>query len=66
MGLNWDDLRIFLAVARARSLTGAARLLGISQPTVSRKLAALERRLGVKLFERVRAGYDLSASGAEI
>jgi len=66
MGMNWDDLRIFLAVARARSLTGAARGLGISQPTVSRKLAALERELGVKLFERGRDGYDLSASGAEI
>ncbi|MFC6639628.1 LysR family transcriptional regulator [Sulfitobacter sediminilitoris] len=66
MELHWDDLKIFLAVARAGSLTGAARRLRVSQPTVSRKLAAMEQAFGVKLFERNRDGYQLSGPGAEI
>ena len=66
MSMDWDDLRYFLAVARARSLTGAAHQLQVSQPTVSRRLAAMEQTLGVKLFERGKDGYDLSAPGAEI
>jgi DNA-binding transcriptional LysR family regulator len=66
MGIDWDDLRYFLAVARARSLTSAAHSLKVSQPTVSRRLAAMEQRLGVRLFERGKDGYDLSGPGAEI
>jgi len=66
MDMQWDDLKVFLAVARAGSLTGAARSLSVSQPTVSRRLAAMEHAFGVKLFERNRDGYELSASGAEI
>ena len=42
--MNWDDLRYFLAVARAGSLSAAGRTLGVSQPTVSRRLAAMEAR----------------------
>ena len=66
MDMDWDDLRFFLAVARAGSLTAAARDLGVSQPTVSRRLAALDSRLGVKLLERTAAGYVLAPAGAEI
>ena len=64
--MNWDDLRFFLAIARSHSLTAAGRKLGVSQPTVSRRLAAMEGRLGVRLFDRTKAGYELSAPGAEI
>jgi DNA-binding transcriptional LysR family regulator len=63
---NWDDLKPFLAVARAGSMLGAAKLLGVSQPTVQRRITALEKSLGCPLFERYPSGYRLSASGAEL
>jgi DNA-binding transcriptional LysR family regulator len=53
--MNWDDLRFFLAAARAKTLTGAARRLGVNQTTVARRLEALEGELGVKLFDRTPA-----------
>ena len=55
--VDWDDLRTFLAVARAGSLADAARGLGVSYSTVSRRLAALEHGLGVRLFDRSGAAY---------
>ncbi len=64
--MNWDDLRYFLAIARNNSLSAAGRALNVSQPTVSRRLAAMEAQFGVTLFERTRAGYELSVPGAEI
>ncbi|WP_329453865.1 LysR family transcriptional regulator [Streptomyces sp. NBC_01497] len=54
--LDLGLLRTFLAVHRARSLTGAARALGISQPTVSAQVQALEQQLGRQLFERLPRG----------
>jgi len=54
--MDWDDLKIAHAVARHGSLSAAARALGSTQPTVSRRLTALERRIGVKLFEREAGG----------
>ncbi|MFD2262423.1 LysR family transcriptional regulator [Lacibacterium aquatile] len=51
--LNWDDLRLFLAVMRAGSLLAAARDCGLSQPTLSRRIKALEDWAGVALFDRV-------------
>jgi DNA-binding transcriptional LysR family regulator len=66
MAANWDDLRFFLAIARARSLTAAGRALGVSQPTVSRRLEALEARLNVRLFDRTRLGYELTAMGMDL
>jgi DNA-binding transcriptional LysR family regulator len=66
MTSDWDDLRFFLAIARARSLTVAGRALGVSQPTVSRRLAALEARLSVRLFDRTRQGYELTAVGMDL
>jgi DNA-binding transcriptional LysR family regulator len=53
---RWDDVRIFLAVARARSLGQAAHRLRLDTSTVSRRLRALEESLGAKLFERTRQG----------
>jgi DNA-binding transcriptional LysR family regulator len=64
--MNWDDMRYFLAIARARTLSAAARQLNVSQPTVSRRLTGMEAQFGVKLFERTNGGYELSAPGADI
>lgn len=63
---NWDDLRIFIAVARHRSTLVASRHLGISQTTVARRLDRLERNLGVKLFERLQSGCHPTASATEL
>ncbi|MEF9603084.1 LysR family transcriptional regulator [Paracoccus sp. PXZ] len=60
---NWDDLRFFLAVARAGTLSGAARSLGVTHSTVFRRLGAFEERLGVRLFERLPDGYALTGAG---
>jgi len=64
--VDWDDLRSFLAVARTGSLAEAARLLGVSYSTVSRRLAALEEGLGVRLLERGASGHAPTAVGAEL
>lgn len=61
--LNWDDLRYALAIAEAGSLTGAARRLGVQHSTVLRRLDALERRLGARLFDRHRQGYAPTEAG---
>lgn len=65
-GFDWSDLRYFLAVARAKSLAGAARSLEVEHTTVSRRVAALEAALGVKLFTRGPDGYALTSAGAAI
>jgi molybdate transport repressor ModE-like protein len=65
-GLHWDDLRIFLAVARAGSISGAAQRLGIQHSTVSRRLRTLEERLGTSLIERRGSGYELTEAGEEL
>ncbi len=57
---NWDDMRYFLAVAREGSLSGAAKVLGVNHSTVSRRIAGLEETHGVRLFNRVRDGYEMS------
>lgn len=64
--MDWDDLRTFLAVARAGSLTEAARSLGVSYSTVSRRLAALEEGLGARVFDRDPSGYAPTPVGAEM
>jgi DNA-binding transcriptional LysR family regulator len=66
MAMDWDDLRLFLAIARARSLTEAAHELGVNQSTVSRRLAAMERALDARLIERVAGGHALTAAGTEL
>lgn len=61
-----DHLRTFVTVFRAGSQTKAADLLGISQPTVSAHLAALEQTLGFALFVRTPSGVDATEKGAEL
>lgn len=61
--LDWEDIRTFLAIARARSLSGAARQLGLRQSTLSRRLEALEQRAGARLLHKTPRGYDLTALG---
>jgi len=64
--LDWDDLRYFLAVARAGSLSAAAQSLGVAQPTVGRRIKGLQQRLGAKLFTPTLSGQALSASGLRL
>lgn len=64
--MDWDDLRLLLAIARAHSLSGAARTLAVNHATVFRRLAAIEERLGVRLFDRHKGGYVPTAAGEEI
>ena len=64
--MDWDDLRIFLAVARADSLSGAGRRLGIDASTVGRRVARLEQGLGAKLFLKTPQGYALAAEGERL
>ncbi len=66
MSLPWDDLRLFLAVARAGSLAGAARALGVNHSTVFRRINAFEDSIGVRVFERLPSGYALTVAGEEM
>ncbi|WP_062990729.1 LysR family transcriptional regulator [Nocardia anaemiae] len=64
--LDLNQLRTFLAVHRAGSITAGARLVGLSQPTVTTQLQALERRLGYRLFERLPRGVASTAAAVEL
>lgn len=61
-GLEWESQRVFLAVLRSGSLSGAARMLGIAQATARRRLERLEAGLGVNLFTRTPSGLTPTAS----
>lgn len=64
--LAWDDLKLILAVARNGGLSGAARVLRINHATAFRRLNHIEQRLGVRLFERFRAGYVPTPAGEAV
>jgi molybdate transport repressor ModE-like protein len=64
--VNWDDLRIFLAVARTGSISGAAKQLEVQHSTVSRRLRKLEEKLGARLIERKNTGYELTQAGGNV
>jgi len=61
--LNWDDARIFLAIARSGQILGAARALGLNHATVARRLDALEAALGTRLIARTTHGSELTTEG---
>lgn len=63
---NWNDLKPFLATARAGSTLGAAKRLGVNQSTVARRLDALEAACGVRLFDRDRNGAGLTEAGSDL
>src|ERR1700722_19397837 len=65
-GWQWDDVRFFLAVARAGSLSGAARVLGVGHVTVGRRIALLEKRLGLTLLQRTPGGFDVTSAGEAV
>lgn len=64
--LDWDHLRVFLAVARAGQMLAAARQLGLDHATVGRRLGALEVGLGTKLLERRTTGCELTPAGERL
>lgn len=64
--MQWDDIRIFLAVAREGSISGAAQRLGVQHSTVSRRLRSLEEQLGTRLIERKKSGNQLTEAGEEL
>ena len=66
MEMNWEDARYFLAIARAGTLSGAARDLAVDQATVSRRLAALEADLGAKLVDRQPRKAQLTPLGQDV
>jgi DNA-binding transcriptional LysR family regulator len=61
--MNWDDMRVFLAVAREEGLSGAARRLRVDPATVGRRIARLEETLGAVLFAKSPQGYRLTEAG---
>ena len=61
--MDWNDLRYFLAIAREGSTLAAGKLLRVSQTTVARRIAALEKALGFPIFEKRQAGYVLTRAG---
>ncbi|MBB3521357.1 LysR family transcriptional regulator [Rhizobium sp. 268] len=64
--MEWSDLKIFLAIARFGTLGAAARSLGLTQPTMGRRLRALEASVGQTLFQRTTEGFVLTEEGAAV
>ena len=64
--MQWDDLRFFLAVAREGSISAGAKRLNVQHSTVSRRIRSLEERLGTRLIDRKRSGYELTVAGEEL
>lgn len=64
--LQWDDVRHFVAVARAGSLSSAARALAVEHATVARRIGQLEAALGLRLFDRLPRGWRLTPDGEQL
>jgi DNA-binding transcriptional LysR family regulator len=64
--MDWDDLRVFLAVVRQESLSGAGRILKIDPATVGRRIARLEQSTDARLFSKGPQGYVLTDDGARL
>ncbi len=63
VSVNFWQLKVFCTVARVKSLSGAARILYVTQPAVSAQISTLERRFGTRLLRRHRYGVSLTPSG---
>jgi DNA-binding transcriptional LysR family regulator len=66
MNADWDDLRVFLTLAREGSLTAAARKLEVSHPTIARRVKALEEAIGARLFDRLPDRFVITNAGEEL
>lgn len=64
--MDWDDIRYFLTVSQSGSIRGAATQLGVNHSTVSRRINQLEKKLGVRLFDKLPTGYLITPAGEEI
>jgi len=64
--MNWDDIKLFLALARRKKLSAAAKDVKMDVTTISRRIKRLEDDLGQTLFERLRTGHVLTANGQEL
>ena len=64
--MNWDDIKIFLAIAKTGGLKSAARELNIHHSSCARRMNSLESSLGIKLFDRLPGGYTLTQGGQDL
>lgn len=64
--MNWDDIRVFVALVRAGSLSLAGRQLKVEHSTVVRRIDGLEKALGLRLFDRLPRGWQLTAEGEQL
>ena len=64
--MNWDDLRIFLALSREGTLSAAGKALAVKHSTISRRIKAFEESLGSRLFERLSEGFVLTQAGENL
>lgn len=64
--MNWDDLRVFMALAKTNTLKKAGKLLSIDQASVGRRIRSLESSVGAKLFEKRSTGFYLTTAGEKI
>lgn len=64
--MDWDDIRYFVVLARTGSLSQAAKVLGVTHVTVSRRISRLEQQRKVKLFDRRQSGYRLTTAGERL
>ncbi len=64
--MNWDDLRLFLALAREESMTAAGKNLSMAHSTISRRMATFEETFRVRLFDRVPGGIVLTEAGKDL
>ena len=64
--VNWDDLKLFLAVSRSGTMSGAAKQLNVQHSTVSRRVRSLEKELGVELIIRIKGVYELTTAGRQM
>lgn len=64
--MNWDDLKLFLALVRNGTVRAAATKAGVSHSTVARRIDAFEKRMGVRLFDRLPDGYATTPAGEDM
>ncbi|MFT6734959.1 MAG: DNA-binding transcriptional LysR family regulator [Polaribacter sp.] len=64
--MNWDDLKIILAISRCGTMSGAANQLNVQHSTVSRRIKAFEKQLGTNLIRRSKGSYELTKAGSKV